>query len=58
VPPEEKLSSSPEGLSVSHPPTVPKTFAVAFTTAAVLVPTKFVRGRTAALAGAIPEAEG
>jgi hypothetical protein len=58
VPPEEELSSSPEGLSVSHPPTVPKTFAVAFTTAAVLVPTKFVRGRTAALAGAIPEAEG
>jgi hypothetical protein len=54
---EEELSSSPEeGASgASHPPTAPKTFAAAFTTAAVLVPTKFVRGRTAALAGAIPE---
>ena len=63
VPPEEEeeLSSSPEegASAASQPPTVPKTFAAAFTTAAVLVPTKFVRGRvrgrTAALAGAIPE---
>jgi hypothetical protein len=59
VPPEEEeeLSSSPEegASAASQPPTVPKTFATAFTTAAVLVPTKFVRGRTAALAGAIPE---
>ena len=60
---EEELSSSPEGASaVSQPPTVPKTFAAAFTTAAVLVPTKFVRGcvrgRTVALAGVMPEEEG
>ena len=58
---EEELSSSPEAgasAAASQPPTVPKTFAAAFTTAAVLVPTKFVRGHTAALAGAIPEEEG
>ena len=55
---EEELSSSPEGLSVSEPPTVPKTFAAAFTTAAVLVPTRFVRGSTVAPAGAIPEEDG
>ena len=61
VPPEEEeeLSSPPEeGASASQPPTVPKTFAAAFTTAAVLVPTKFVRGCTAALVGMIPEEEG
>ena len=58
---EEELSSSPEegASAASQPPTVPKTFAAPFTTAAVLVPTKFVRGRvrgrTAALADAIPE---
>jgi hypothetical protein len=53
---EEELSSAPEGASAaSQPTTVPKAFAAAFTTAAVLVPTKFVRGCTAALAGAIPE---
>ena len=59
VPPEEEEepSSSPEGASVSQPPTVPKTFAAAFTTAAVLVPTKFVRGCTAVMAGMIPEEE-
>jgi hypothetical protein len=59
VPPEEEeLSSSLEGASAaSQPPTVPKTFAAAFTTAAVLVPTKFVGGCTAALIGAIPEEE-
>ena len=61
VPPEEEeeeeLSSSPEAgaSAASQPPTVPKMFAAAFTTVAVLVPTRFVRGRTAALAGAIPE---
>jgi hypothetical protein len=54
-PEEEELSSSPEGLSVSQPPTVPKTFAPAFATAAVLVPTKFVRGRTAVTTGMSPE---
>ena len=62
VPPEEEeeLSSSPEAgaSAASQPPTVPKTFAAAFTMTAVLVPTKFVRGCTAALAGAIPEEEG
>ena len=61
VPPEEEeeLSPSPEeGASASQPPMVPKTFAAAFTTAAVPVPTRFVRGCTAALAGAIPEEEG
>jgi len=63
VPPEEveeELSSSPEegASAASQPPTVPKTFAAAFTTAAVPVPTRFVRGCTAALAGAIPEEEG
>jgi hypothetical protein len=62
---EEERSSAPEeGASVaSQPPTVPKTFAAAFTTAAVEVLglTRFVRvraharGCTAALAGAIPE---
>ena len=57
VPPEEETSLSSEGASVSQPPMVPKTFAAAFTTAAVLVPTKFVRGCTAALVGMIPEAE-
>ena len=62
VPPEEEEepSLSPEeGASISQPPTVPKIkmFAAAFTTAAVLVPTKFVRGCTAALDGAIPEEE-
>ena len=61
---EEELSSSPEegASAASHPPTVPKTFAAAFTTAAVLVPTKFVRGcvrgRTVALDGVMPEEEG
>ena len=59
VPPEEELFSSPEGASAaSQPPTVPKMFAAAFTTAAVLVPTRFVRGRTAVPAGVIPEEEG
>jgi hypothetical protein len=63
VPPEEEeeeLSSSPEegASAASQPPTVPKMFAAAFTMTAVLVPTKFVRGCTAALAGAIPEEEG
>jgi hypothetical protein len=54
---EEELSSSPEAgaSAASQPPTVPKMFAAAFTMTAVLVPTKFVRGCTAALAGAIPE---
>jgi hypothetical protein len=57
-PEEEELSSSPEEASAaSQPPTVPKTFAAAFTTAAALVSTKFVRGCTAALVGAIPEEE-
>jgi hypothetical protein len=57
---EEELSSSPEegASAASQPPTVPKMFAAAFTMTAVLVPTKFVRGCTAALAGAIPEEEG
>ena len=57
---EEELASSPEegASAASHPPTVPKTFAAAFTTAAVLVPTRFVRGRTAVPAGAISEEEG
>jgi hypothetical protein len=61
---EEELSSSSleEGASAaSQPPTVPRTFAAAFTTAAVLVPTRFVRGcvrgRTVALAGVMPEEE-
>jgi hypothetical protein len=64
VPPEEELASSPEegASAASQPPTVPKTFAAAFTTAAVLVPTKFVRGcvrgRTVALDGVMPEEEG
>jgi len=63
VPPEEEeeLASSPEegASAASQPPMVPKTFAAAFTKAAVLVPTRFVRGCTAALlAGAIPEEEG
>ena len=65
VPPEEEEepSSSPEegASAASQPPTVPKTFAAAFTTAAVLVPTKFVRpcvrGCTEVLAGAIPKEE-
>jgi hypothetical protein len=55
---EEELSSPPEeGASVSQLPTVPKMFAAAFTTAAVLVPTKFVRGCTAVLAGATHKEE-
>ena len=60
---EEELSSSlEEGASAaSQPPTVPITFVAAFTTAAVLVPTRFVRGcvrgRTVALAGVMPEEE-
>jgi hypothetical protein len=65
VPPEEEeeLSSSPEegASAASQPPTVPKTFAAAFATAAALVPTKFVRpcvrGCTAVLAGATHEEE-
>jgi hypothetical protein len=56
---EEELASSPEegASAASQPPTVPKTFAAAFATAAVLVPTKFVRGCTAVLAGATHKEE-
>ena len=59
---DEELSAPPEGTtSASKPLTAPKTFAAVFTTAAVLVPTKFVRGRvrgcTAVPASAIPEEE-
>jgi len=62
VPPEEveeELSSSPEegASAASQPPMVPKTFAAAFTKAAVLVPTRFVRGCTAVLAGATHKEE-